>query len=202
MALAVLPVFCGCDQDSIDPPADTSVSDGLDGTDALDVEAVDGCTREMTDVESLGQAALYHDDGFWIVEVVVGGNLAFPPVDLVQLELWPERDGPAEPGEYEVDGEAAYAQCGLCVLLRETCIPEDGLARCGRDFVATAGSVEIVDLEEPGGTISGVIRDVELVETSIDWDSGSFESETVPGGQVVCIDRVEFESVVSTYPAR
>ena len=43
---------------------------------------------------------------------------------------------------------------------------------------------------------------IRLVESWIDWDSGFFESFPLDGGEVICIDRLEFESLVSAYPIR
>jgi hypothetical protein len=188
----------GCDQE-VAPAGDASADDG--GADASWDGAYDGCSGELSEVSPAAQAVLYHEDEeFWLVEAVVDGNLTYPPVDIVQLEIWPGRGGPVEPGEYVIE-RAGYAGCGLCVLLRRSCRPEDGIARCERDLLAHEGTVEIDELETPGGAFSASLRDVVLVETVIDWDGGTFESEPV-GPEVVCLDALDLESTVTSYPAR
>ncbi len=200
MNAALALALVGCDS-PLAGTADTWTEDVTDDGDLEDVTPADACTGDLDDVEIRGQGSVYHEDPrFWLVEVVIDGTLAFPPVDLVQLEIWPDRGGPSEPGTYDVT-PVDYAGCGLCLLLRRGCVPVDGISRCESDLVALSGSVEIVDLEPTGGMVSGVIHDAMLQPASIDWDSGSFATRLLDG-EVICLDRVEFLSVVSPYPAR
>jgi hypothetical protein len=203
LVIAAAFLTMGCDQGqatSWDAGNADATTDLVPG----DPPDLDGCSRELTDLEVTSQAALYgeiEEQGFWIVESVIEGYVAFPPVSLAQLEIWTDRGGPIEPGTYGVD-PGDYARCGLCLLVREDCVPVDGIASCQRDFLAWSGSVELVDLEASGGNVSGVVRDAVLVESWIDWDSGTFESFPLDGGEVICIDRLEFGSLVSAYPSR
>jgi hypothetical protein len=86
--------------------------------------------------------------------------------------------------------------------VRETCTPEDGIARCERDYLASSGGVEIEELGLVGEMLTGALVDAVLVETEIDWDSGSFGSSPVEGGASWCIGELGFDVGVSPYPAR
>lgn len=199
--LVVLATAAACDERTTDyPDADAHEEEPAD-------VGEDGCWNELETAEPEEQAALhgtYGEEGdleFWIYEGVIQGDTVWPPATFVQLEIWPERGGPAEPGTYAVE-EGPYSGCGLCVLVRESCVPEDGLALCERDYVAVSGAVEIEEMGRSGEMLSGSVADAYLVETVIDWDSGAFGSAPVDGGMTWCIGEMHFEVGVSTYPER
>lgn len=200
MLPVLIVLLAGCDEGRKSyPDADAE-------EEVVDVDE-DGCWRAMDEAEPTSRVALHgttgeeEDQHFWIYEAVIEGDTIWPPATIVQIEIWPERGGPSEPGVYDVV-EGAYAECGLCVLVREGCTPDDGVARCARDHLATSGSVEIEELGEPGESLTGAVTDLLLVETDIDWDSGAFGSAPVEGGAVWCIGAMDVESVVSSYPVR
>lgn len=198
-------VLAGCDDKGI-TSTDTDVED--DVRELLDV-GEDGCWYEQQTAEPTEQVTLYgeYEDGegeaweFWIWEGVIEGETLWPPVTLVQVEVWPEHGGPGEPGTYEIS-EGSYAECGLCMLVREGCTPDDGVALCERDYLAISGTVEIDEMGAPGEMISGTVTEAYLVEARIDWDSGDFESTPVEGGATWCIGEMELETGVSMYPER
>ncbi len=199
---AVILACAGCDEKRDDAPDDADAGEDV----AVDV-GEGGCWREMEVAEPERQSALlreYGEEGehrLWIYQGAIEGSTIWPPATLVQLEIWPERGGPAEPGTYEIE-EQPYAECGLCLLVREGCVPEDGLARCERDHLAISGTVQIEELGAVGEMFTGSLSTAYLVETSIDWDSGTFEDAPVEGGRTWCIGEMDLEIGVSPYPAR
>ncbi|MBW2260584.1 MAG: hypothetical protein JRG91_01320 [Deltaproteobacteria bacterium] len=166
-----------------------------------------GCWREMEVAEPERQSALYREYGeegehhFWIYQGVIEGSTVWPPATFVQIEVWPERGGPAEPGTYEIE-EGPYASCGLCLLVREGCVPGDGLARCDRDYIAVSGTVQIDEMGVVGEMFTGSLSTATLVETAIDWDSGAFGDVTVEGGRTWCLGEMDLEIGISLYPER
>jgi hypothetical protein len=201
---APLALLVACDEKG---PVYTD-ADGEDGMEAPDV-GEDGCWYDIEEAEPGGQVAMlreYEDaDGeawsTWTWEAVLEGDVLWPPVTLVQIEIRPEQGGPGEPGSYVLE-EAPFAECGLCMVVREGCTPDDGVARCARDYLAVAGDLVIDEMGTYGEAFSGSLTDAYLVETEIDWDSGSFESAPVSGGATWCIGQIEFETEVSMYPVR
>ena len=180
--------------------SDDAASDGA-VRDTYDVEE-GTCIFDVSESEAAEQAAVHHEEmGFWIWECTFDQGYYWEAANVIQLEFWSSRGMVAEPGVYPLAGDG-YADCGLCLLLREGCLNLDGLADCEADHFAVAGEVEITEIGVVGETISGTIRDAHLVETWIDWESGSFDSEPVPGGATWCIEEWDFEAEVVAYPIR
>lgn len=200
--LCAAALVAGCDE-----KRDGDLPDADAGEDVpLDV-GEGGCWREMEVAEPERQSALYREYGeegahhLWLYQGVIEGSTIWPPATFVQLEIWPERGGPEEPGTFEI-AERPYAECGLCLLVREGCLPEDGLARCERDYIAVSGTVEIEELGGVGEMLAGSLQDAYLVETAIDWDSGTFEDVPLEDGRTWCLGQMDLEIGVSPYPAR
>jgi len=172
-----------------------------DAGDAIEAYG-EGCTSGMETADVVYQSAIRHEEeDFWIYEGIIDGDVMWPPVTMLQLEIRPGMGGPAGPGTYAI-APGPYAECGLCLLVREACRPEDGVARCERDYLAVEGTVEIVELGAVGEMLSGSITGAVLEEALIDWDSGAFGSEPVVDGLTWCLGSMEIEIGVSPYPAR
>jgi len=199
---AALLAIAGCDEKNGNDLPDADAGEDV----PVDV-GEGGCWRDMAVAEPDRQSTLlreYGEEGehrLWIYQGVIEGSTVWPPATFVQLEVWTERGGPEEPGTYAIE-EGPYAGCGLCLLVREGCVPEDGLAVCERDYIAVSGTVEIEEMGAVGEMFSGSLADAYLVETAIDWDSGAFEDVPLEGGRTWCLGEMDLEIGVSPYPAR
>lgn len=201
--LATIFALCACGGGTI-----AGDSDEGDGTEADpeweggDASGDGSCTLDLTEVVPTEQVALFQEEaGFWVWDGVIEGDSILPPVDIAQIEIWTSHGGPDGPGTFALAG-ASYADCGLCVMVREGCTPTDGLARCDRDYLGISGTVEIEEVGVVGENLTGTLTDLVLTEVAIDWDGGTFASESVPGGAVLCLDSIEFSAGVAAYPVR
>ena len=201
--LATITAVCACGGGTMAGDSDEEDGTGPDtGWEVGDVGGDGSCTMDLAEVVPTEQSALLEEEaGFWLWEGVIEGDTILPPIDLAQIEIWTSHGGPDGPGTYALDG-SSYADCGLCVLVREGCTPQDGITRCDRDFLGISGTVGIEEVGVVGENLSGTLSDLVLVEAAIDWDGGTFASEAVPGGAVVCLDSVEFSAGVAAYPIR
>jgi hypothetical protein len=201
--LAAAVLAWGCDEGTKTPlDTDTDADMGVDVDD-------EGCWFRPGPEAPLDESAVhgvYVDDEeaeheFWIYQGVLAGDSIWPPATFVQIEMWPQRGGPDAAGTYTIVG-GPYADCGLCILVRQGCLPGDGLAVCERDYLAVSGTLEVDELGIEGEILSGSLSGARLVETLVDWESDPYTSFVVEHGGVWCIEELDLESGISSYPSR
>lgn len=88
-------------------------------------------------------------------------------------------------GEHPIT-TADYYGCTVCVHISVQCDPGAEGVSCGDQYLANAGTIEI---DSVTGRFSGRLRDVELVEVTIDQN----HSTPVPRGLTWCLDDYEFD---------
>lgn len=111
---------------------------------------------------------------------------AEPPSDDLAIELYSDL---SSTGERTIQDEN-YATCDPCVLFRRDC--DENLSNCSQRFLAREGTIEIDEID---GTLAGRLRDLVLVEVTIDEDSNSTE---VVDGEILCIDSYDFSAEIQS----
>ena len=120
---------------------------------------------------------------------------ATDPTDSLYLEFWTDFGGVSAPGTYELAATAEeqnYATCGNCVLIGKGCTTGLG---CEGAFFATGGTMTITSIGETGGTLTGTLTGVTMVQVTIDPDT--YQSTPVDGGEGWCIDTFAFTAPIT-----
>ncbi len=136
------------------------------------------CDSEGFEVANQTAADFGEGNGFY--SSVVPGD----PYDSFAIEWY---EGLFAVGE-ETIIDANYSTCSLCVLVKLGCDGDTSV--CEKTFLARSGTVV---LESVTDDLVGSVRDVELIEVTIDED---YFSDPVPGGETYCVDELIFDTPV------
>ena len=94
------------------------------------------------------------------------------------------------PGTFEIAASADdqnYETCTTCVRIAQEC-DQDG--NCGKEFLATKGTIVFTAIDGDTGTVTGMVTGLEAEEVTI--DDATFKSTPVPNGEGYCLDSLEF----------
>ena len=114
------------------------------------------------------------------------------PSEALSLEIYQGAPsyGPAGTGVFPLDG-TDYSQCGLCLLAYSYC---DDQLRCGKTYLARAGSVEISRFGGVGERFSATVNAV-LEQVTI--DRTTYRASPVANGEFWCLEDYTIDDLVT-----
>lgn len=113
--------------------------------------------------------------------------------DEFQIQLY-EFKGPQAPGTFDLGAgdETNFATCAHCVLVFEDMNAE---GKAARYFFQTAGELTLTVNPTPTtGEVRGSLKNLRLVEVTIDYAGETFESTPVPNGSCFEVDALDINT--------
>ncbi len=98
-----------------------------------------------------------------------------------------------------LSNQSQYQNCNTCLMFGREC-ESDQLRSCNKVFIATKGSLEIVQIspQQPWtGDLKVRAEDVTLSEVTVNWNNSN--STLVPNGETVCIGLWEVDTDVENW---
>jgi len=118
---------------------------------------------------------------------IVGQSNAGAPVDTLEISLLPlTGNSVAAEKRTLTAADGSYDTCKTCLLIRTKC--DDALSNCAKTFIATAGSLDILNAPAKGAKLE-VKADVTMNEVTID---GKNVTTKVPNGETWCLTGQSF----------